>query len=145
MVAGALSSAPEPGPLFDVDRGALSEWVEQDAAALSKKWGRWAQAIELKRDALRPPRWIVSRNPSFRERAAHKGDLRCSVLETLRRDLGNGPVSEADLSRRCAATVVAIRAALDDLERELPGLEIERCRGRSGTRIRLKPAKFNLY
>jgi hypothetical protein len=62
----------------------------------------------------------------LRWRAAHKGDLRCSIVEVIRRDLEAETVSEMELARRCGATQPAIRAALADLERELPELRIER-------------------
>lgn len=139
-VTPELSSAPNPGPLFEVDRGSLAKLVNENATATSKRWGRWTQPIEPKPDALRPPSWILNKNPEFAERAAHKGDLRCSVLQTLRHDVGDAPVNETELARQCAATPVAIRAALADLQRERSDLNIDRHRGRGGTRIMLRAA-----
>jgi len=67
IVSACLETAPEPGPLFDVDRDWFEDSAQLDATALSKKWGRWCQAIELKPDALRPTEWILANNPSFRD------------------------------------------------------------------------------
>lgn len=137
VVVTGLSFAPEPGPLFEVDRGPLAAVVKRSATPISRRWGRWVQPIEIKADAIRPVRWVLQHNPELARRAAHKGDLRSSVLEVLRRDLAGGPVSEAALARACGATVLAIRAALDDLQLEAPELVVERRRGRLGSRIEL--------
>ena len=135
VVSASLTPATTAGPLLDVDRGALTHLVEHEATSVSKQWGRWVQPVDVKLDALRSPQWVVQHNPGFAQRAAHKGDLRCSILETLRRDLSDEPASEASLARWCGATVMAIRAALTDLECESPYLQVERRRGRGGSRI----------
>lgn len=140
VVASALSKAADPGPLFVTDQGPLASLVEPEATPASKRWGRWVQPVETKPDALRPPAWVLRRNPEFAGRAAHKGDLRTSIVHTLRRDLGGGPVSEAQLARSCGATPIAVRAALDDLRHELPNLDVERRRGRGGSCIVLRSA-----
>lgn len=137
VVTESLQPAPQPGPLFEVDRGPLASSIEADATPVSKRWGQWVQPVEPKPDALRPPQWIVRHNPSFASRAAHKGDLRTSIIETFRRDLRGQPVSETELARRCAATLLAVRSALDDLQHELPQLRIDRRRGRNGSQILL--------
>jgi hypothetical protein len=139
-VADGLTRAQTPGPLFEVDRGELASLVEGEATETSRRWGRWVQPITLKPDALRPPHWVIEKNPSLSWRAAHKGGLRCSVVEVLRRDLAGEEVSEAALARNCGATLPAVRAALEDLLREIPGLRVERRRGRAGTRIQLDQA-----
>lgn len=134
VVTPGLASAPEPGPLFEVDRNWFRDGVEQHATGRSRVWGRWCQAIEIKPETLRPVSWILSKNPSFRERAIRKGDLRLSILETLRRDVEE-EVSELELARLCQATPIAIRRALADLLLEAEGLHFESSRGRNGSRI----------
>lgn len=133
-VTTGLATAPEPGPLFDVDRDWLKHTLESDATALSKAWGRWCQEIELKPDTLRPADWILTKNPSFRERAVRKGDLRSSILETLQRDVDEA-VSELELARLCEATPVAVRTALAELMLESERLRVESGRGRNGSKI----------
>lgn len=134
IVTTRLKTAPEPGPLFNIDRDWLSGVLEDDATDLSKQWGRWCQEIETKPDTLRPTDWILAKNPSFRERAVRKGDLRASILETLQRDVEE-PVSELELARLCDATPVAVRSALDELLLESERLHIEPGRGRIGSQI----------
>ncbi len=137
IVCSALATASQPEPLFEVDRGPLASLIANSATPLSKQWGRWIQPIELKPEAVRPARWILHANLDFCARAAHKGDLRTSIVQTLRRDVGREAVSESDLARRCGATRAAVRAALTDLEHELAELRITRCQGRRGTQISL--------
>lgn len=134
VVTTGLETAPEPGPLFEVDRDWLGDDLESDATDLSKRWGRWCQEIELKPDTLRPAAWILAKNPSFRERAVRKGDLRTSILETLRRDV-NEAVSELQLARLCEATPIAVRNALSELLLETDTLHVETNRGRHGSDI----------
>lgn len=143
-VTDSLSCAQSPGPLFELDRGELAGLVKTEATGTSLRWGRWVQPVTLKPDALRPPAWVIEKNPSLSWRAAHKGGLRCSVVEVLRRDLAGREVCEAALARGCGATIPAVRAALQDLRRELPELRITRRLGRSGTRIRLEQAPSSL-
>jgi len=138
VVADALEAAPNPGPLLDVDRNNYADILEKEATETSKRWGRWVQPIELKHDAIRAPTWVIEQNPSLAWRAAHKGDLRCSIAETLRRDLFGGPVSESELARQCGATRAAVRAALADLRHELPTLNIDRQHGAKGSQIVLR-------
>lgn len=134
IVTTGLKPASEPGPLFDVDREWLTESLEEDATDLSKDWGRWCQEIELKTDTLRPTAWILAKNPSFRDRAVRKGDLRSSILETLQRDVDEA-VSELELARLCEATPVAVRTALVELMLESERLHVEPGRGRNGSQI----------
>ncbi len=107
-------------PLFEVQqKGEIARRLaERHASSLSRKWGVLAPEFELKRDAVRPISWILEKNPSFRDRAIRKGDLRCSVLESLRWD-GNGSVrSESELARLSGATRAGVRKALAALVRE---------------------------
>jgi hypothetical protein len=134
VVTPGLPTAPEPGPLFDVDRTWLAGSLEEDATELSRHWGRWCQAIEPNPDILRPLEWILSRNPSFRERAIRKGDLRASILETLRRDVKEA-VTELELARLCEATPVAVRNALSELLLETADLHLQSGRGRHGSQV----------
>lgn len=52
-----LSPEASPKPLFESSRenGTLAEIAQRRASSLSRKWGLWAQPVELKRDAIRPP------------------------------------------------------------------------------------------
>jgi len=141
IVTAKLATDPTPEPLFESDRGPLRALIEASATPVSRHWGRWVQPIELKLNALRDPQWVVSRNKTFTLRAAHKGDLRCSIIESLNRDLKRGPASETTLARRCGATIPAVRTAIHDLCTELPNLRIERRRGRGGSRVTLRTYK----
>jgi len=87
---------------------------------LSRKWGVWAPEAELKRDAIRPVEWLLAENPGYRERIVRKGDLRCSILEVLRRDVPKGGRvrSESELARLSGATRTAVRKALAALVQE---------------------------
>jgi len=110
--------ATEAGPLFNVDKenSVYAALVEQTATPLSRKWKRWIQPFELQQDALRPATWILNRNPQYRDRALRKGDLRCSIVEVLKRDTPDGFVSsESELARLCSANRIAVRRAIDDL------------------------------
>lgn len=103
--------------LFEVHRGSPSfeRLAERSASVLSRKWGVLAPAVELKPDAIRPVHWLLSRNVGFADRIVRKGDLRCSILETLARDAGGRIESESALARLCGATRKAVREALDAL------------------------------
>lgn len=105
-------------PLFEIQRSnpVWKQVAESEASELSKRWGLWCQPIELKEDAIRPANWIVQRNPTFFDRAVFRGDLRLSILATLRDDPKAGR-SEVALSRVCGAQRTAIRDALQALER----------------------------
>lgn len=100
-------------PLFEVERRnpALARLAERRASALSRKWGRWAGDFDLKADALRPPEWVATHNPSLHERALTGGDLLASVLAECEADAA-GIRSEAELARRCGASRPAVRDAL---------------------------------
>lgn len=69
---GACEPAAEPGPLFDVDRqsAACAELARQQASPLSRKWGRWANEVELRNDVIRPLDWVLAHNPGLSARAS---------------------------------------------------------------------------
>lgn len=101
------------------DRESLSRISERRASELSRKWGVWTPAVELKTDAIRPVAWLLKQNPEYRERIIRKGDLRVSIMETLRLDTpGCVAASELALSRQSGATRAAVRKALAALRLE---------------------------
>ena len=106
-------------PLFAADRkdDVVREAVRESATSTSRRWKRLVQPFEPKRESLRPAKWILEHNPEYRDRALRKGDLRCSILETLNRDIQTAN-SESELARLCGASRTAVRHALDELERE---------------------------
>lgn len=106
-----------PEPLFASDKISekLSLLVKGRSCELGRKWGLWYEDIQLKEDAVRPLDWLMDQNPSLKQRALFGGNLRASILETLRfcPDFGE---SESALARHCYATRKAVREALDHLE-----------------------------
>lgn len=110
-----------PAPLSGAQRGrpALARIAERRASELSRKWGVWTPPVELKPDAVRPVSWLLGHNPGYRERIIRKGDLRVSIIETLRRDVPRRSVrSELALAQLSGATRPAVRKALGALELE---------------------------
>jgi hypothetical protein len=106
-------------PLFDIYHDSnLAEIAKSTSSETSKWWGIWAPPAELKRDAIRPSRWILEYNPSAFDRIVRRGDLRASILETLRLDFAGAAPSLSMISRSAGATRMAIRAALDSLIQE---------------------------
>lgn len=107
-------------PLFKAQRGnsTLEDIAARNASAISQRWGIWAPEVDLKKDALRPVAWILEHNKGFRDRIVRKGDLRCSILETLRWDSNGRIRSEAELARLSGATRTAVRKALSALVQE---------------------------
>lgn len=135
--------ASEAESLFDVDRvnPAYAALVEQTATPQSREWKRWIQPFELQQDALRPATWILKRNPQYRDRALRKGDLRCSIIEVLKRDTEGGFVSsESELARLCSANRIAVRRAIDDLAIEGIDLRNTKSIDNRSTPLRLVPA-----
>ena len=116
-ITRGLGAAAEPGPLFEASRGsgALRRLAEDSASAVSRRWGLWCREVEFKSDALRPAEWIIARNPELRTRADHRGDLRASVLATLRHDAEAGR-SEVRLAGLAGGSRAQVRAALRNLE-----------------------------
>lgn len=105
--------APVPLSRAQRDKPALARIAERRASELSRKWGVWSPPTELKPDAVRPVSWLLGRNPGYRERIIRKGDLRVSIIETLRRDLPKQRArSELALAKVSGATHAAVRKAL---------------------------------
>lgn len=90
----------------------LASLAERHASGLSRRWGLWTPDVVLKTDAVRPVAWLLAHNPGFAARIVRKGDLRCSLLETLRRDTPGRVRSESELTRLSGATRTAVRKAL---------------------------------
>lgn len=128
--------------LFDAYRDpSLADIAKSTASETSKWWGIWAPPVELKRDAIRPSRWILEHNPHAFDRIVRRGDLRASIIETLRLDLEGGAPSISAISRYTAATRAAVRDALRSLVQECVVLEDESKRYFDGDRrIRLAVA-----
>ncbi len=125
LAADVCGRADPPRPLFSVaDKSpARRRFAETTASPPSKARGLWAQTVELRTDTLRPTSWILKKNPCFRNRAVRKGDLRSTILETLRHDVPDGRLdSERALVDLCGANRPAVRASLDDLA--LEGLDL---------------------
>lgn len=121
VVADVCSPADAPRPLFDVQSRspALARIAQGHACDEGLRWNVWLPDEAPKLDALRPARWIIDRNPDFLDRIVRKGDLRCSILLVLRHDTpGRSTDSEVALAEKCSANRIAVRNALDDLERE---------------------------
>jgi len=112
----------------------LAAIAKSTASELSKRWGIWAPPVELKRDAVRPSRWILDHNPYALGRVIRKGDLRTSILETLRLDLDGKAPSVSAVSRCTAATRVAVRDALRSLMKECAVVEDDPKKGIDGDR-----------
>jgi len=121
IVSEVCERLREPRPLAAVQRdgGPLARIAQRRASEASRRWGVWAPPVTLKTDAVRPVAWLLRHNPEFRERIVRKGDLRVSLLETLRRDVaGHTAPSESALTRLSGATRTAVRKALASLELE---------------------------
>ena len=95
---------PQGKPLYEFQRQnpRLSAIARKQASPLSQRWGLWVEDFPLKADAIRPARWVFRHNPQFDLRARFDGDLRASIVETLRRDAASGR-SESELGRCCHA------------------------------------------
>jgi hypothetical protein len=114
IVLDACRPAAEPRSPFAIDQisPVLRDIAKTTASPLALKWNLWAPEITLKHDAIRPVTWLLGLNPSLRGRIIRKGDLRASILETLRHDTGGQVPSESQLARLVGATRVAVRHAL---------------------------------
>lgn len=112
-----IAPADEPHPLFATERKnlALRKRAERRASDLSHNWNLWCEPIELKTDAIRPPSWLFVQHPHLRTQADFRGDLRASILASLRHDPGSGS-SELALARATGGSRSQIRNALDSLE-----------------------------
>lgn len=78
----------------------------------------WLPPIQAKTDAIRPASWVRAHNPSWTARVVRRGDLRASVVESLRLDFGGAAPSMAAIAESTAATRLAVTAAVQALERE---------------------------
>lgn len=106
------------GPLSRAQRteASLAEIAKRHASEASVRWGGWTPPVVPKPDAIRPVSWLLEHNPELRERIIRKGDLRVSIIETLRRDVPGGTVqSEVALANLSGATRAAVRKALGAL------------------------------
>ena len=117
IVSGVCGVATEGRPLAAVLRGDadLERHALRTASEVSKRWGVWAPSVELKRDAIAPVGRVLAQNAGFKARAMRRGDLRCSILETLVREFGGQIGSEMQLARWAGATRAAVRKALTAL------------------------------
>lgn len=121
IVSEVCGPRASPVPLSRAQRGrpALERMAEQRASGLSRRWGIWAPPVALKHDAVRPVIWLLTQNPGYSERIIRKGDLRASILETLRRDVPRHTApSVSALTRLSGATRTAVHKALTALELE---------------------------
>ena len=121
IVSEVCGPRASPVPLSKVQRGrpALERIAEQRASELSRRWGIWAPPVALREDAVRPVLWLLTQNPEYRARIIRKGDLRASILETLRRDVPRHTApSVSALTRLSGATRTAVHKALRALELE---------------------------
>lgn len=121
IVAEVCRPRERPSPLATVhrDNAALARIAEKHSSDASRRWGVWTPPVTLKRDAIRPVSWLLGRNPEYRDRIVRQGDLRVSILETLRRDVPDGTApSTSALTRSSGATRTAVRKALAALELE---------------------------
>ncbi|QDU70384.1 helix-turn-helix domain-containing protein [Mucisphaera calidilacus] len=121
IAAEVCQPADAPYPLFAVQRHspALTKIAQRNACSEGARWNLWLPDEPPKLDALRPARWIINQNPAYLDRIVRKGDLRCSILLVLRCDTAGGSAdSEVALAEKCSANRIAVRNALDDLERE---------------------------
>jgi hypothetical protein len=116
-ITKTLEPAESPAPLFDIERThpRLTHRSERNASAISKAWNRWCAPFELKDDALRPASWLMNRHPEFITRADFRGDLRASILASLRHDEGAGH-SEQRLARMAGGSRAQTIASLRNLE-----------------------------
>lgn len=121
IVSEACEPCQPAGPLSRAQRAeaSLAEVSKRHASEASARWGAWAPPVELRPDAIRPVSWLLEHNPELRERIIRKGDLRVSIIETLRRDVPGGTVpSEVALANLSGATRAAVRKALVALHLE---------------------------
>ena len=116
-ITKTLEPAHAPTPLFDIDRThpKLAERASKNASAISKSWNLWCAPFEFKNDALRSASWLMNRHPEFVTRADFRGDLRASILASLRHDEGAG-YSEQRLARMAGGSRAQAIASLRNLE-----------------------------
>lgn len=120
IVLDSCHAAATPGPLHHLHRtdDRLRAIAHRTACPVSLKWGVWFPPVTLMHDAIRPASWVRAANPAFHARIVRQGDLRCSIIESLRLDARGMVDSENALARLSGATRAALRHALDSLARE---------------------------
>ena len=113
----ACKPAATPGPLFAVDKAtpALAKIAKTEASPASLKWGCWAPAAEYKGEAMASVAGVLNDNPSLIESTVRRGDLRASILVSLRHQ---SQPSESSLARHLHVNRIAVRSSLDALETE---------------------------
>lgn len=116
-VIKTLEPAQSPAPLFDINRthAKLTERANKNASAISKVWNLWCEPFDFKDDALRPSSWLMRRHPEFITRADFRGDLRASILASLRFDKGAGH-SEQRLAEMAGGSRAQAIASLRNLQ-----------------------------
>lgn len=107
-----VEAPPRPLAVIQRDDAALGALAESTASRLARTWGVLTPEILPRTELVRPAAWVLANNPGLRDRALRKGDLRCSILESLRMDASGRAGSEAELARLCGATRAAVRKAL---------------------------------
>lgn len=116
----ACRPAEYAGPLTTAFRThpELVRVAKSEASPASQRWGVWFPPAQIKPDAIRPAAWIRVQNPSWASRVIRRGDLRVSILETLRLDLDGTADSVATLAHATSATRLAVTQAVHALEQE---------------------------
>lgn len=120
IVREVCRPAARPGPLvgaFQAHPG-LRGVAESEASDASRRWGVWLPPVQAKTDAIRPASWVRTHNPSWAARVVRRGDLRASVLESLRLDFRGSAPSLAAVAERTGATRLAVSRAVHALEGE---------------------------
>jgi hypothetical protein len=115
-VVRILHPAPKPRPLFDVQREpTLAALAKRTATERSRAWNLWCPPMLVKLSAIRPSWWMMARNPELILRADFRGDLRASIISSLRHDAEAG-TSELRLAAMAGGSRAQVRAALRNLE-----------------------------
>lgn len=112
-----LKPAPRAQPLFAIHRTnqKLAAIAERKSSPIARRWNLWCEAFAFKPDALRPARWLMQQRPGLRTRADFRGDLRASILASLRHDQDAG-TSELHLARTAGGSRAQVRSALTNLD-----------------------------
>lgn len=120
VATGACGPQPIAEPLSIASRRspALAALARRRASPLSVRWGLWAPALAPRPEAVRPAWWVMEQNPTLRDRALRKGDLRTSIMESLLHERAGRADSAAQLARLSGATRAAVRKALARLVAE---------------------------
>lgn len=115
-VIRTLNPATTPGPLFNVQREPkLAAIARRHATVRSRTWNLWCPPMRIKMSAIRPAWWMMARNPELILRADFRGDLRASIIASLRHDADAG-ASELRLAAMAGGSRAQVRAALRNLE-----------------------------